>query len=83
MFRIQSKITLHTKNQESLNTEMTWMELLEKNFTNEEIKRLSRKIEDTENNQIENFKTKKLYSSKLANILDGLSSRMEMIEGSL
>lgn len=79
MFRIQSKITLYTKNQESLNTEMTWMELLEKNFTNEKIKRLSRKIEDTENNQIENFKTKKLYSSKLANILDGLSSRMEMI----
>lgn len=66
MPRIQSKITLHTKNQESLNTEMTQMlDLSEKDLRNEKIESLNREIEDIENNQIKNFKLRNYINENL------------------
>lgn len=56
MPRTQSKATLHTKNQESLNTEMTPMlDLSEKDLRNKKTDSLSREKGATENHQLKSF----------------------------
>ena len=66
MPRTQSKATLHTKNQESVNTEMTpVLDLSEKDLRNKKTGSLSREIGDTENHQLKNFQLRQYINQKL------------------